>query len=52
MSHNTLENYYTLIFKMLEHKLTITELENMYPYERDVYFHLIKADLEEKKNRN
>jgi len=31
------------------HKYSITELENMFPYERDIYIDLLLAHLEKQK---
>ena len=46
--HNTLENYYTVLFKMTNYRMSISEIENMIPYERDLYIELIKQEKEEK----
>ena len=32
------------------HKYSITEIENLYPYERDIYFELLINFIEEQKN--
>lgn len=49
MSHNTLSNYYTVIFAMAQHhKYSITEIENMIPFERDLYVDMLKIYLDEK----
>lgn len=50
MSHLTLETYYKNVYSMAhQYKFaSITELENMIPFERDVYATLIR-DEEEKK---
>jgi hypothetical protein len=43
-------NYYKIIFAMAQHhKYTVTELENMIPYELDIYVGLLTQYLEEKK---
>jgi hypothetical protein len=51
MNHNTLENYYKVVFNLVhQHKfVTIMDLENMIPYERDVYMAMIKDDIEKKE---
>jgi hypothetical protein len=42
MSHNNLFVYYQKIFAMAHHhKYSITELEDMMPYERDLYFDML-----------
>jgi|TARA_B100000085_G_scaffold69270_1_gene61980 hypothetical protein len=45
-----LENYYKLNFALLQyHKYSLTEIENLIPWEREVYVSLLKAHLEEEK---
>ena len=45
-----LENYFRLNFAMMQyHKYSLTEIENMMPWERDVYVGLLQAHLEEEK---
>ena len=42
MSHSNLYVYYQKIFGMAQHhKYSITEIENLIPYERDLYFEMI-----------
>jgi hypothetical protein len=36
---------------MQYHKYSLTELENMIPFEREVYIHMLVQYLEEEKNR-
>lgn len=36
---------------MYKHKFTLTELENMLPWEREVYITLLEQHLEEEKQR-
>lgn len=46
MSHGTLEEYYQTIFSFVQHHhWTISDLENLYPYERDIYLELLGAHL-------
>ena len=48
MSHNTLAAYYQLIFAMSrQHNFTVTELESLLPFERDIYVGLQKQYIEE-----
>ena len=48
MTHNTLENYYTLNFSLMQHhKYSLGEIENMYPFERDIYVDLLGKYLED-----
>jgi|TARA_S200000501_G_scaffold122489_1_gene115431 hypothetical protein len=50
MVHMNLENYFRLNFAMMQyHKYSLTEIENMMPWERDVYVGLLQAHLEEEK---
>ena len=50
MSHNNLANYYSTIFAMVQHhKYSIAELEDLMPYERDIYVALLLAHLEKEK---
>lgn len=45
-------NYYSVLFGMVQHhKYSITELENMIPYERDLYVELLLQYLKEEKER-
>ena len=50
MAHNNLENYFGLNFAMMQyHKYSLTEIENMIPWERDIYVGLLQAHLEEER---
>ncbi len=56
LSHTNLSLYYQKIFAMAQHhKYSITELEQMIPYERDIYFALlvdfIEKQREEQRNK-
>lgn len=53
MSHNTLENYYKSVFNLVQQLRfsTITELENMVVYERDIYIALITEDIAIKEEK-
>jgi hypothetical protein len=45
-----LENYFRLNFALMQyHKYSLTEIENMMPWERDIYVELLKEHLEEEK---
>jgi len=51
MQRNTLELYYKNIFMMhMLYKFSITEIEDMMPWERDLYIDLINAE-EKKKEK-
>jgi len=50
MAHMDLENYFRLNFAMMQyHKYSLTEIENMMPWERDIYVGLLQSHLEEEK---
>ena len=46
----SLEGYLKLNFSLMQyHKYSLTEIENMMPWERDVYVAMLKNYLEEEK---
>ena len=48
MSHINLESYFKLNFAMMQHhKYSLTEIENMMPWERDIYVGLLNQYIEE-----
>ena len=50
--HDRLENYYKTNFALMQHhKYSLTELENMMPWERDVYVNLLLAFIQEEERR-
>ena len=52
LSHNSLENYYLTTFAMIQHhKWSLTEIEDMMPYERDIYFAMLQNWIEEENER-
>jgi hypothetical protein len=52
MSHLDLEGYFKLNFSLMQyHKWSLTEIEFMMPWERDVYVILLKQHLEEEEQR-
>ena len=45
-----LENYYKINFALLQyHKYSLTEIENLIPWERDIYIGLLQQHLEDEK---
>lgn len=49
MSNDTLINHYTTNFELMyHHKFSLTELNNMLPYERTIYVDLLNNYLEKK----
>jgi hypothetical protein len=48
MAHEDLESYYKVNFALVQHhKYSLTELENMIPWEREIYLSLLKQYVEE-----
>ena len=48
MAHEDLESYYKLNFALMQrHKYSLTELENMIPWEREIYVSLLQQHIEE-----
>ena len=48
MAHIDLESYFKLNFSMMQHhKYSLTEIENMIPWERDIYVGLLNQYIEE-----
>ena len=48
MAHENLESYYKVNFALMQHhKYSLTELENMMPWEREVYVTLLQQYIEE-----
>ena len=50
MSHMSLEAYFRINFALMQfHKYSLTEVEAMIPWERDIYIELLKQHIEEEK---
>ena len=50
MVHMNLENYFRLNFALMQyHKYSLTEIENMIPWERDIYVGLLRQHLEDEE---
>mgnify|MGYP006439341275 FL=1 len=48
-----LESYYKLNFSLMQyHKYSLTEIENMIPWERDIYVTLLQQHIEEEELKN
>ncbi len=48
MSHINLEAYYRINFALMQfHKYSLTEIENLIPWERDIYLALLRSHIEE-----
>ena len=53
MAHTSLESYYNVNFQLMQHhKYSLTELENMMPWEREVYVSLLQTYIEEENLKN
>lgn len=50
IGHQTLGNYYTTMFNLLHfHKYSLTEFENLIPWERDIFIDLLADRLEQEE---
>ena len=48
MAHTSLESYFKINFALMQHhKYSLTEIENMMPWERDIYLGLLNQYIEE-----
>jgi len=48
MTHESLASYYKMTFALMQHhKYSLTELENMIPWEKDIYVSLLEQYIEE-----
>ena len=48
MAHESLESYYKTNFSLIQHhKYSLTEIENMIPWDREIYIALLKQYIEE-----
>lgn len=52
LSHDSLENYYKTNFALMQHhKYSLTELDSMIPWEREIYVMLLNQFIEEENER-
>ena len=52
LSHDSLENYYKTNFALMQHhKYSLTELDSMMPWEREIYVMLLNQYIEEENER-
>ena len=52
VNHDNLGNYFQTNFALMQHhKYSLTELDNMIPWERQVYIDMLVKYLEEEKER-
>lgn len=48
LNHNSLQNYYATMFSLVQHhKYSITEIDNLMPFERDIYVDMLLGYLKE-----
>ena len=52
LSHDSVENYYKTNFGLMQHhKYSLTELENMIPFEREIYVGMLLNYIKEEKEK-
>lgn len=52
LSHESLANYYKVNFALVQyHKYSLSEIEEMIPFEREIYVAMLVKYLEEEKQR-
>ena len=52
MAHTNLESYYKVNFALVQHhKYSLTEIENMIPWERDIYVNMLAKWLKDERDR-
>jgi len=51
LSHNTLANYYQTNFSLMQHhKYSLSDIDNMIPWERDIYVKMLIEYLKKLKD--
>lgn len=52
LGYNTLMNYYTLNFALVQHhKYSLNEIENLIPWERDTYVDMLKDHIAKENDK-
>jgi hypothetical protein len=52
LSHEDLESYYRINFALMQyHKYSLTEIENMMPWEREIYLSLLENHIREEEEK-
>jgi hypothetical protein len=52
LSHEDLETYYRINFALMQyHKYSLTEIENMIPWEREIYLSLLENHIREEEEK-
>tara|TARA_B100000131_G_scaffold119992_1_gene116976 strand:+ start:895 stop:1077 length:183 start_codon:yes stop_codon:yes gene_type:complete len=53
MLHEDLVSYYKINFALMQHhKYSLSDIENMIPWEREIYLSLLKQHIEEENSKN
>lgn len=53
MSYIDLESYYKINFSLMQfHKYSLSEIENLIPFERDIYLALLQQHIEKENLKN
>jgi hypothetical protein len=53
MAHTDLESYFKINFALMQHhKYSLTELENMIPWEKEIYLTFLQQYIEEENLKN
>ena len=53
MAHTNIESYFKINFAMIQHhKYSLTELDNMIPWEKEIYITLLQQYIEEENLKN
>ena len=52
MAHTSLESYFKINFALMQHhKYSLTDIENMMPWEREVYLSLLEQYIEDEEKK-
>ena len=52
LGHESISNYYQTNFNLMQHhKYSLTEVENLIPWEREIYLMLLMKHIEEENER-
>ena len=52
MGDDSLKNYYVTNFSLMHyHKYSLTELDNLLPFEKEIYISLLISELEKERQR-
>ncbi len=52
LSHEDLETFYRVNFALMQyHKYSLTEIENMIPWEREIYLSLLESHIQDEEEK-